>query len=90
MAQYMARQSSKIKQEINIDGQEQDMSRRQANVAEWIRQKAEDHRSTSMFEQVYCFEKLKEKLLPIIEEELGLAPMTAGGPGQGHGEPPKD
>jgi hypothetical protein len=88
MAQYMARQSSKIKQEMNIDGQEHDLHRRQANVAEWIRQKAEDHRSTSMFEQVYCFDKLKEQLLPIIEEELGLAPMGAGGPEQAREESP--
>jgi hypothetical protein len=83
MAKYMARQSSVIKKDMNIDGHKQDLhdlQERQANVAEWIRQKAEDHRSTSMFEQVYCFEKLKEKLLPIIEEELGLTPEHAGGP----------
>jgi hypothetical protein len=69
MAQYMAKQSTTIKQEI--DSQAHDEAR-QACIAEWIRQKAEDHRSTSMFEQVFCFEKMKEEILPFIEEDLGL------------------
>jgi len=69
MAQYMAKQSSKIR--LEIDGDE-DLARRQNCVAEWIRQKAEAHRSTSMFQQVFCFEKVKEQLMPLIEEELDL------------------
>lgn len=69
MAQYMAKQSTTIKQEI--DGQAREKSRQDC-IAEWIRQKAEAHRSISMFEQVFCFEKMKEEILPLIEEELGL------------------
>lgn len=69
MAQYMAKQSSKIREEIH-DGE--DLARRQNCVAEWIRQKAEAHRSTSMFQQVFCFEKVKDQLMPLIEEELDL------------------
>ena len=69
MAQYMAKQSSVIKQDLCVD---RDAKVRQANVAEWIKQKAEAHRSTSMFEQVFCFDKLKDDLMPLIEEELGL------------------
>lgn len=72
MSQYMAKQSSVIKKDIDVHEHEQ---QRQANVAEWIKQKAEAHRSTSMFEQVFCFDKLKQELLPIIEEELGLHGM---------------
>jgi hypothetical protein len=69
MAQYMAKQSNTIRREID---QTEDLSKRQACVAEWIRQKAEAHRSTSMFQQVFCFEKLKDELMPMIEEELNL------------------
>jgi hypothetical protein len=69
MADYMAKQSSKIRREINGD---EDLARRQNCVAEWIRQKAEAHRSTSMFQQVFCFEKVKDQLMPLIEEELNL------------------
>jgi len=69
MAQYMARQSDAIKREI--DGCD-DLAQKQRQVAEWIRQKAEAHRSTSMFQQVFCFEKLKDELMPLIEEELNL------------------
>jgi hypothetical protein len=69
MAQYMAKQSTTIKQEIEVQARDK---ARQECIADWIRQKAEAHRSTSMFEQVFCFEKMKEELLPIIEEELGL------------------
>jgi hypothetical protein len=69
MAQYMARQSDAIKRDI--DGCD-DLSQRQRQVAEWIRQKAEAHRSTSMFQQVFCFDKLKDQLMPLIEEELNL------------------
>lgn len=70
MAQYMAKQSSTIKREIDV--QADDIAKRQSCVAEWIKQKAEAHRSTSMFQQVFCFEKLKDELMPLIEEELGL------------------
>ncbi len=69
MAQYMARQSDAIRREI--DGCD-DLAQRQGRVAEWIKQKAEAHRSTSMFQQVFCFDKLKEELMPLIEEELDL------------------
>lgn len=79
MAQYMARQSSVIKKDI--DGHPAEGQARQATVAEWIKQKAEAHRSTSMFEQVFCFEKLKDDLLPLIEEELGLHALPQPGRG---------
>ena len=69
MAQYMAKQSDAIKRDL--DGCD-DLAQRQCRVAEWIRQKAEAHRSTSMFEQVFCFDKLKSELMPLIEEELNL------------------
>jgi hypothetical protein len=71
MAQYMAKQSSKIRKEIDGD-QADDLAKRQNCVAEWIRHKAEAHRSTSMFQQVFCFEKLKDELMPLIEVELNL------------------
>ncbi len=71
MAQYMAKQSITIRKEI--DGQKEDgIDQRQNCVAEWIRQKAEAHRSTSMFEQVFCFDRLKKELMPLIEAELNL------------------
>ena len=69
MARYMAKQSETIKRDI--DGCE-DLVQRQGRVAEWIKQKAEAHRSASMFQQVFCFDKLKEELMPLIEEELHL------------------
>jgi hypothetical protein len=71
MAQYMVKQSDTIRKEID-GGQADDLSKRQTCVAEWIRHKAEAHRSTSMFQQVFCFEKLKDQLMPLIEEELNL------------------
>jgi hypothetical protein len=80
MAQYMAKQSSVIKQDMAIAG-DKDARIRQANVAEWIKHKAEDHRSTSMFEQVFCFDKLKDELMPLIEEELGLHAEPSHGSG---------
>jgi hypothetical protein len=70
MAQYMAKQSSTIRKEIDVEPD--DMAKRQSCVADWIKQKAEAHRSTSMFQQVFCFEKLKDELMPLIEIELNL------------------
>ena len=75
MAQYMAKQSSTIRKEIDVQ-QPDDLTERQACVAEWIRHKAEDHRSTSMFQQVFCFDRLKAQLMPLIEEELNLHEVT--------------
>ena len=71
MAQYMVKQSDTIRKEID-EGQADDLSKRQNCVAEWIRHKAEAHRSASMFQQVFCFEKLKDELMPLIEEELNF------------------
>ena len=70
MAQYMVKQSNTIRKEIDV--QADDLAKRQNCVAEWIKQKAEAHRSTSMFQQVFCFEKLKDELMPLIEIELNL------------------
>ena len=68
MKVYMNRQTHVIQAEIEkCEGDE-----RQRVVSEWIRKKAESHRSKSMFQQVYCFEKLKYELLPQIKEELEL------------------
>ncbi len=75
MAQYMAKQSSTIRKEITAPVD--DDTKRQNCVADWIRQKAEAHRSTSMFQQVFCFEKLKDQLMPLIESELNLHPVPA-------------
>ncbi len=75
MSQYMAKQSNTIRKEIDVQ-QPDDLTQRQACVAEWIRHKAEAHRSTSMFEQVFCFDRLKEELMPLIEEELNLHGVT--------------
>jgi hypothetical protein len=87
MAQYMAKQSSVIKQDMVVaeEKEDRDAQIRQATVAEWIRHKAEAHRSTSMFEQVFCFDKLKDDLMPLIEEELGLhtEPFHGSRPGDG-------
>lgn len=72
MGQYMAKQSSTIKREIGGQTSDEDICHRQACVAKWIREKAADHRSVSMFQQVFCFEKAKDELLPLIEDELNL------------------
>lgn len=76
MSHYMAKQSSTIRKEIE-NQQIDDMAKRQVSVAEWIRHKAEDHRSTSMFQQVFCFDRLKHELMPLIEEELNLTSTTS-------------
>jgi hypothetical protein len=70
---YMTRQSSRIEQEI---GPCDCVDQRRASVAAWIHQKAADHRSTSMFQQVYCFERLKHVILPLIEAELNLVSIS--------------
>jgi len=66
---YLHRQTNLIEKEI---GPCCDSKERRQNVAEWVRQKAADHRSSSMFQQVYCFERLKQELIPLIEAELNL------------------
>ncbi len=76
MRDYMTRQTHAIHRDT---GECSCPEERQRAVAEWIKHRAADHRSTSMFEQVYCFEKLKEEILPILERELAevLSPATA-------------
>ncbi len=71
MAQYMAKQSITIRKEV-VAEEIEDASSRQICIADWIKQKAEAHRSTSMFQQVFCFDKLKDQLMPVIEIELNL------------------
>ena len=73
MREYMARQSDTIRREVPHCEDSED---RRVAVTEWIRRKAADHRSYSMFQQVFCFEKMKDALLPLIEEELGFAVNT--------------
>ncbi len=68
MRQYMTQQSTIIKKQI--EEERCDDENRQAVAAAWVRQKAEDHRSHSMFRQVFCFEKAKHELLPVLQAEL--------------------
>src|SRR6266849_715554 len=75
MGDYMKRQHRAIQQDL---GTVTDAEQRRRAVTEWIRRKADDHRSRSMFQQVFCFEKMKERLLPQIEEELGLVSPASG------------
>ncbi len=75
MAHYLARQSSTIRMEMNVQ-EEHEFAERQSLVANWIRQKAAAHRSTFMFEQVFCFERLKGDLMPLIEDILNLQPVN--------------
>jgi hypothetical protein len=67
MRDYMTRQSHVIHRDT---GECSCPEERQKAVADWIKHRAADHRSASMFEQVFCFEKLKAEILPILEEEL--------------------
>lgn len=73
MAHYLAKQSTAIRQELDVQ-EAQEFAKRQASVANWIHQRAAAHRSTSMFEQVFCFDRLKGELMPLIEEILNLHP----------------
>jgi hypothetical protein len=73
MAHYLAKQSTAIRQELDIQ-EAQEFAKRQACVANWIHQRAAAHRSASMFEQVFCFDRLKGELMPLIEEILNLQP----------------
>lgn len=70
MGFYMSQQTNVIRREACCEDTEQD--RRQENVAQWIRERAQSHRSFSMFQQVYCFERIKHEVLPLIRDELGL------------------
>ncbi len=69
MSHYMNKQSSAIKNEVETC---ECLEERQKKVATWIQDRAASHRSQSMFEQVFCFEKLKDSILPLIKEELGI------------------
>ncbi len=68
MRQYMTQQSTIIKRKLEEERCDDD--KRQSAAADWVREKAEAHRSHSMFRQVFCFEKVKKDLLPILRREL--------------------
>lgn len=44
---------------------------RQEAVAEWIRNHAQQHRQQAILKQVFCFEKIAERIVPHIREVLG-------------------
>jgi len=68
MKSYMDSQSQAIKKDIDLATPE----KRTALVSEWIKEKAAIFREHSIMQQIYCFDKMKGELIPIIHEEFDL------------------
>lgn len=67
MKQFLKSQGETMVQEI---GPDVDSSRRRELMCQWIQDRAEGYRSYSMMQQVYCFEQVKEGVIPEIQKLL--------------------
>ena len=66
---YLCKQSKQMEEDI---GPEIKTEKRSGLVSDWIETEAENYRANSIMEQVYCFDRVKAKLIPKIEKELHL------------------
>ena len=69
MKEYMASQSEAMAKDIGPDIQS---TRRKELISEWVRDKAAKFREHSMLQQIFCFEKMKNEIVPLIESDLDL------------------
>lgn len=68
MQKYLQEQSEAMKNDIGPEFNNPEVRTKLA--AEWIEKKAANFRNHSIMEQVYCFSRLKNDILPIITEDL--------------------
>lgn len=69
MKNYMEGQSEAMTKDI---GPEIESTRRRELISEWVRDKAAKFREHSMLQQIFCFEKMKNEIVPLIECDLNL------------------
>lgn len=70
MGLYMTSQKQFIERTVY---QQQDSSHPEARreaVATWIRENAQKHRHEAILKQVLCFDKVKERVLPVIRKAI--------------------
>lgn len=65
MSLYMKNQSEFIKNKIDLEKKS-----KQDAVSEWIKEHAERHRDKAIKEQCLYLDKIADKIVPVIEEEL--------------------
>jgi hypothetical protein len=70
MALYMKSQKQFIERTVAINDTSSNSDARREAVAEWIRGNAQKHRHEVILKQVLCFEKVKERVLPLIREAM--------------------
>lgn len=70
MALYMKSQKQFIERTVASNDQSSTPDARREAVAEWIRGNAQKHRHEAILKQVLCFDKVKDRVLPLIREAL--------------------
>ena len=68
---YLDSQSKAMENEIGPEFKNEE--KRTKLVTSWIGANAEDYRTFSIMEQIYCFERAKTELLPQIEKLLSTS-----------------
>ncbi len=70
MGMYMRIQKAYIEENLQHGDDDPAGKSRQEAVAEWIRNHAQQHRQQAILKQVFCFEKIAERLVPDIQKAL--------------------
>ncbi len=69
MKQYLETQTEVMVQDI---GPDIDSNRRKQLMFQWIKDKAANYRSYSIMQQVYCFEQVKDEVVPEVRKLLSI------------------
>jgi len=70
MAEYMKKQSEQAEEYINSKHKIKNAEERRVALNKWIEKNAEAYRKYTITKQIYCIDKMSDKIVPVIKQAI--------------------
>jgi len=70
MAEYMKKQSEQAEKYVKSKHKVKNAEERRVALNEWIEKNAEAYRKYTITKQIYCIDKMSDKIVPVIKQAI--------------------
>ena len=70
MAEYMKNQSKLAEEYVRSQGKDFSYEERRTALNHWIEKNAAPYRKSTIFEQIYCIDKMSKEIVPVIAKAI--------------------
>jgi len=70
MAEYMKKQSEQAENYVNSKHKTHNAEERRVALNKWIEKNAEAYRKYTITKQIYCIDKMSDKIVPVIKQAI--------------------